>query len=139
MKYLKELAKEFPDLIKRSGAIYYIDGQGWYRQRTDAFGLWTWTRWDDGSWTSCNFDELVMTMYQLHGDIDKYRDYMFRKANEVIKNWTRDGEDDLWHMANEWNRFNDDSEIFMCELCDENNHINGFMIEDDTFYYQEEV
>ena len=138
MIYLKELAKEFPDLIKRSGAIYYIDGQGWYRQRSDAFGLWTSTRDDNNHWHSCSFDELVMTVYQLHGDIDKYRDYMFRKADDVIRHWTRDGENDLWNMAIEWNNHND-TEIFMCETSDETGHITGFMIEDCPYYYKEEV
>lgn len=63
---LKELKREFPERITTSGNTYYIDGQGWYRQSKDAFGLWTWRKTSEGSWTSTSFEKLVEHMYQLY-------------------------------------------------------------------------
>lgn len=66
MTTLKELKKEFPELITTSGNTYYIDGLGWFKQRRDAFGLWTSTKDWDGSWTRTSFDGLVKYMYQIY-------------------------------------------------------------------------
>lgn len=66
MTTLKELKKEFSEQISTSGSIYYIDGQGWYKQRKTAFGIETYTRNRDGEWTAVSFEELVKDMYNLY-------------------------------------------------------------------------
>ena len=66
MKTLKELKKVYPERIKTSGSIYYIDGQGWYRQKKTFFGVETSTRDSQGNWTRVNFENLVATMEQLY-------------------------------------------------------------------------
>ena len=64
---------------------------------------------------------------------------MFDLANFISgdnwKNWTRDRENHLWDMCSDWNREHEDEEIFMCETSDDDDNVNGFMIEDDPFYY----
>ena len=63
---LKELRKEYPELIKTSGATYHIEGMGWYKQRTTPFGTETYYKdWND-DWTRTNFDDLVKYVRQIH-------------------------------------------------------------------------
>ena len=135
---LKELKQEFPELITTSGANYYIEGLGWYRQKTGFFGLETSTKDDQGHWHSCDFTELVNYMYQLHGNKEKYQSFMIDKAYKVIKEWNREDFDDIWSMSSEWNRNNPDDEIAVYELGDENGKVTGFGIEDETFYFEDE-
>lgn len=70
---------------------------------------------------------------------EKYILEMMKKANALRKNWTREGEDEIWTMCDEWNRDHYEcGEIFMCErVDDETGEVNGFYIEDDywTFEY----
>lgn len=67
---------------------------------------------------------------------------MIQKANNLIENWSRDGENEIWEMALDWNSEHpDETEIFMCEYSmDENgietNRVTGFMIEDDYWLYE---
>ena len=63
---------------------------------------------------------------------------MLAKADKVIQNWTRAGENELWGMAIGWNDEHPDAEIFMGETCDDDYNVNGFMIDDYTFYYKED-
>lgn len=70
---------------------------------------------------------------------------MRKKALAVIKNWTRDGEDEIWTMANDWNRNHliainncEVGEIFVCEIGNEDYVVIGFMIEDESYYYTED-
>ena len=63
---------------------------------------------------------------------------MMKKANDMFKNgWTRDGENELWDIAYDWNRDHDYSEaIFMCEITREDGYDgNGFYIEDDYWVF----
>ena len=68
---------------------------------------------------------------------------MMTKANILIMNWTRDGENEIWNMAYDWNRDHDESEeIFMSEIYmdedgNETEELTGFMIEDDYWLYQD--
>lgn len=70
---------------------------------------------------------------------EKYILEMMKKANALRKNWTREGEDEIWEMCYKWNSDHYESEeIFMCEHEDEETgKVNGFYIEDDywTFEY----
>ena len=63
---------------------------------------------------------------------------MIRQANLLKKNgWTRDGENAIWDIASEYNRTHDD-EIFMCEYQSDNSeYVNGFMIEDDYWTFEQ--
>ena len=67
---------------------------------------------------------------------------MYEKANMVMRNWTRDGENEIWDMALNWNRNHEDDEIFMCEFSqdaegNDTGRVTGFMIEDDYWLYEE--
>lgn len=65
MKTLKELRQKYPEHIKTSGNLYYIDGMGWYRQQKSMFGIETFTKnWKD-EWTGVSFDKLVEYVAQL--------------------------------------------------------------------------
>lgn len=62
---------------------------------------------------------------------------MMDKANELLDNWTRDGEDEIWTMCLDWNSENPDAEIFMCEYQSEGSeYVDGFMIEDDYWVFE---
>ena len=63
---------------------------------------------------------------------------MMTKANKMLKDgWTRDGENEIWNMALDWNREHEDDEIFMCEYQSEDSEfVNGFMIEDDYWTFE---
>lgn len=76
-----------------------------------------------------------MTREQLISD-------MMDKANKLVGNWTRAGEDEIWRMCCEWNSEHPDEEIFMCESdMDEfgntTEHVNGFYIEDDHWIFDD--
>ena len=67
----------------------------------------------------------------------KVLEQMIKKANALLKNWTRDGENEIWNMALDWNREHEDDEIFMCEYQSEDSAtVNGFMIEDDYWIFE---
>lgn len=70
---------------------------------------------------------------------DKYIEEMFRKANELIKDYTWEKNCELWDMAYEWNATHEESEeIFMSEIWEEDGYEgNGFMIEDDVWFFEE--
>jgi hypothetical protein len=59
-------------------------------------------------------------------------------ANDLYKdhaeNWTWTAEQKIWTICCDWNRDHEDEEIFMCETSDDDDNVNGFMIEDDLFY-----
>ena len=40
---------------------------------------------------------------------------MMDKANALVGNWTRAGEDEIWTMCSDWNSEHPDEEICMCE------------------------
>ena len=63
---LKELKKEFPELISTSGNNYRIDGLGWFKQKNTFFGLETYTKDWDGHWISTSFEELAKFMFQVY-------------------------------------------------------------------------
>ena len=65
MTTLKELKQKYPEHIKTSGNLYYIDGMGWYRQQKSIFGIETLTHNWNNEWTSVSFDELVGYVEQL--------------------------------------------------------------------------
>ena len=68
--------------------------------------------------------------------------FMCRIANKLVcdgfKNNTWRANRKLWRMCSDWNSTHDSrEEIFMCETSDDDNNVNGFMIEDEVFYWQE--
>lgn len=70
-KSLKDLKKMYPDLVKTSGATYYIEGLGWYKERTDAFGTTLYNKdWND-EWTRTTFDTLMKEGAHLFKEQDK--------------------------------------------------------------------
>ena len=63
---------------------------------------------------------------------------MMKMANKLVKNYSWELNQKLWDMCSDWNSTHDeDDEIFMCETCDDNDNVNGFMIEDDVWYWQQ--
>ena len=64
---LKELKKLYPGLITTSGNNYLIDGLGWFKQRRTYFGLETYTKDYDDSWTRTSFEDLANWMKQIYG------------------------------------------------------------------------
>ena len=64
---------------------------------------------------------------------------MFKKANELVENYTWEKWCELWDMAFNWNDTHDESEeIFMCEIFEDDGYEgNGFMIEDDYWIFKD--
>lgn len=82
---------------------------------------------------------------KLQKEREQIIDKMHKKALAVIKNWTRDGEDEIWTMASDWNRNHliainncEVGEIFVGEIGNEDDVVIGFMIEDAPYYYTED-
>lgn len=63
---------------------------------------------------------------------------MYELANAMKRTgWTRDCENAIWEMASDYNRTHDD-EIFMCDYqSDDSEYVNGFMIEDDYWTFEQ--
>lgn len=63
---------------------------------------------------------------------------MMEKARDLQRNgWTREGENELWDMASDFNREHEDEEIFMCVMSKADGDVgDGFMIEDDYFTFE---
>ena len=63
---------------------------------------------------------------------------MVKKANNLYKNgWTRDGEDEIWDICTDFNRTNEEDEIFMCgHASEETGLVDGFYIEDDFWEFK---
>ena len=70
---------------------------------------------------------------------DEYIKEMFKKANELVKNYTWEKNRELWDMASDWNANHEErEEILMCEICKEDGYEgNGFMIEDDYWLFED--
>lgn len=64
---------------------------------------------------------------------------MTKIANELVKNYTLEKNQALWNMCYDWNSAHSEREgIFMCETTDDDDNVNGFMIEDDVWYWPED-
>ena len=66
---------------------------------------------------------------------EKVLEKMFKLAVDVVDNYTAEKNNKLWDMSLDWNREHEDCEIIMCETCDDNGNVNGFMIEDYPYYF----
>lgn len=63
---------------------------------------------------------------------------LYRIANDLLKNYTLDKWNEMWDLCCDWNSTHDSSEeIFMSETCDEEERVNGFMIEDDVWRWED--
>lgn len=63
---------------------------------------------------------------------------LYRIANDLFKNYTLDKWNEMWDLCCDWNSTHDSSkEIFMSETCDEEERVNGFMIEDDVWRWED--
>ena len=63
---------------------------------------------------------------------------LYKLANELLKNYTLDKWNEMWDLCCDWNRtHNESEEIFMSETCDEEERVNGFMIEDDVWRWED--
>ncbi len=74
--------------------------------------------------------------------VEVTRDEMIRtlmeKARELVKNYTWDASCELWSMCSDWNTDHEEcDEIFMSDTSDDDNVVNGFMIEDYVFIYED--
>ena len=70
------------------------------------------------------------------------REQMLRKlykiANDLFKDYTLDKWNEMWGLCSDWNSTHDSrEEIFMSEICDDEDRVNGFMIEDDVWRWEE--
>ena len=70
------------------------------------------------------------------------REQMLRKlykiANDLFKDYTWDKWYEMWTLCSDWNSTHDErEEIFMAELSDDDGWLNGFMIEDDVWRWEE--
>lgn len=79
-------------------------------------------------------------------DLENKRNELIRKMVKLAvqitgKNsgkWTWEKANKIWDMCSDWNREHEDCEIFMCDYCSEDSEVvDGFMIEDDFFIYEE--
>ena len=69
---------------------------------------------------------------------DKYINEMMKKANALLKNYTWELNNEVWNMAYDWNAsHNEEEEIFMSDMCDDEGNVNGFMIEDDYWIFED--
>ena len=63
---------------------------------------------------------------------------LYRIANDLLKDYTLDKWNEMWDLCYEWNSTHDSNEeIFMSETCDEEEQVNGFMIEDDVWRWED--
>ena len=70
------------------------------------------------------------------------REQMLRKlykiANDLFKDYTLDKWNEMWGLCSDWNSTHDSrEEIVMSEICDDEDRVNGFMIEDDVWRWEE--
>lgn len=70
------------------------------------------------------------------------REKMLRKlykiANDLFKDYTWDKWYEMWTLCSDWNSTHDSKEeIFMAELSDDDGWLNGFMIEDDVWRWED--
>lgn len=64
---------------------------------------------------------------------------MIKMANELVKDYSWEKNNELWDMCYDWNSTHPErEEIFMCETSDDDDNVNGFMIEDDVWYWPED-
>ena len=70
---------------------------------------------------------------------NSYIKEMFKKANDLVDNYTWEKNCELWDMAYDWNaKHLEDEEIFMCEIYKEDGYEgDGFMIEDDYWLFKD--
>lgn len=66
MEILRELKKEFPELITTKGNNYYIDGLGWFKQIKNIFGVNTYTKDIDDNWIRTDFKEIEKTLFSVY-------------------------------------------------------------------------
>lgn len=66
---------------------------------------------------------------------DALQTKLSKMANEVVKNWTRAGEDAIWEASSDWNREHPDCELAVYEVSNDDDEVVGFAIEDEVFYY----
>ena len=63
---------------------------------------------------------------------------LYRIANDLLKDYTLDKWNEMWDLCYDWNSTHDSNEeIFMSETCDEEEQVNGFMIEDDVWRWED--
>ena len=65
----------------------------------------------------------------------------YHMAIDMIQNYSWDKYRNLWDFVLEWNddHYEDESMwIFMCETSDDDDNVNGIMIEDTPFYFKED-
>lgn len=70
---------------------------------------------------------------------DKMIQKMFKKANDLQKNYTWQGWEEIWDMCYDWNSTHAESEeIMMCEHeNEETGLVDGFYIEDDYWVFED--
>lgn len=66
---------------------------------------------------------------------DRMIEKMCKMANELMKDYSWEKECKIWDLCYDWNSNHCDCEIFMSEVSDDNDEVNGFAIEDDVWYF----
>ena len=61
-----------------------------------------------------------------------------KMADQLMVEYTLELNNKMWEMCYEWNSNHPDEEIFMSETSDDEDNVNGFMIEDDVWYWKED-
>ena len=60
-----------------------------------------------------------------------------RIGMELVKDYNWDTYCKMWDMCSDWNRDHEESlEIFMSEVSDDDDNVDGFMIEDRIFRFE---
>lgn len=62
-------------------------------------------------------------------------EYLYRKVPEMVKKGIYNGYD-CWGFCSCFNSAHPDEEIFMCEHCDDDYHVDGVYVEDDYWLYE---
>lgn len=69
-------------------------------------------------------EEMIGKLYKIANDL--FKDYSYEKWNE------------MWSLCSDWNSTHDSrEEIFMSETSDDEDRVNGFMIEDDVWRWED--
>lgn len=76
-----------------------------------------------------------MTVYEQKRElIGKLIDY----TTTHINNWSWDNYSYIQSTISDWNTDHEDDEIFMCDISNREDEVcNGFMIEDECFYFED--
>ncbi len=68
---------------------------------------------------------------------DKMIEKLMEMASELIKSYDYEKNNKMWELCSDWNTEHEDEEIFMSDVAGDDNVVNGFMIEDYIYYWED--